>query len=182
MEVISSVQFIPAKDFETVKTGYLDVINNTPGIEKYARWSYGKHPTDDMLRSYIDNGEMYILIENGRTAGMAAIVMCQDQDYEVIQWTESLMNDEVATLHLLAVCPEFQGRALGGFILDQAIELVGRNGKKTLRLDVLESNLPAQHMYEKSGFLYRGKQCLYAENTGWTNFLYYEKPLNERKT
>ena len=42
-------------------------------------------------------------------------------------------------------------------------------------LDALKTNLPAQRMYEKAGFLYRGEQRLYAENTGVTDFLYYEK-------
>jgi hypothetical protein len=34
-------------------------------------------------------------------------------------------------------------------------------------------------MYEKAGFTYRGEQRLYAENTGMTDFLYYEKKLAE---
>ena len=48
-------------------------------------------------------------------------------------------------------------------------------GKKALRLDALKSNLPAQKMYEKAGFTYRGEQRLFTENTGMTDFLYYEK-------
>ena len=32
-----------------------------------------------------------------------------------------------------------------------------------------------QRMFEKAGFIYRGEQRLYAENTGMTEFLYYEK-------
>lgn len=39
---------------------------------------------------------------------------------------------------------------------------------------VLASNTPARRMYERLGFEYRGKQNLYAENTGWTDFLFYE--------
>ena len=50
-----------------------------------------------------------------------------------------------------------------------------RNGKKALRLDVLKLNLPAQKMFEKAGFIYRGEQRIYAENTGMMDFLYYEK-------
>ena len=58
------------------------------------------------------------------------------------------------------------------------IELSAKNGKKALRLDTLKTNLPAQHMYDKAGFSYRGEQYLYAENTGWTDFLYYEKTIS----
>ena len=171
------MNLVRAYDLETVKGHYINVIENTPEIEKYARWVYGKHPTDETLRSYIENGEMYLLTDQGTVAGMVAIVMHQGPDYEDISWAEKLENDQVATLHLLAVCPEYRGRALGNTILELAGELAKQQEKKAVRLDVLESNLPAQRMYEKVGFVYRGKQHWYAENTGWTDFLLYEKPL-----
>ena len=39
-----------ADDFELVKAKYMDVAQNTPEIEKYARWVYGKHPTEEYER------------------------------------------------------------------------------------------------------------------------------------
>ncbi len=171
------MELVPAYDFETVKSRYIDVIDHTAGIKQYAGWEYGKHPTEQGLRSYIENGEMYLLLVQGDIAGMVVVVMSQGQEYEAVSWAEKLENHEVATLHLLAVCPEYQGRSLGSVILDLVGELAKRHGKKALRLDVMESNLPAQRMYEKAGFVYRGKQHWYAENTGWTDFLLYEKEL-----
>ena len=171
------MNLVRAYDLETVKGHYINVIENTPEIEKYARWVYGKHPTDEALRSFIENGEMYLLADGGTVAGMVAIVMHQGRDYEDIPWTEKLENDQVATLHLLAVCPEYRGRTLGNTILELAGELAKQQGKRAIRLDVLESNHPAQHLYEKNGFIFRGKEHWYAENTGWTDFLLYEKPL-----
>ena len=32
----------------------------------------------------------------------------------------------------------------------------------------------AHKIYERLGFEYRGKQHLYAENTGWTDFYFFE--------
>ena len=49
-----------------------------------------------------------------------------------------------------------------------------QNGKKSVRLDALASNTPAHKIYEALGFQYRGKQHLYAENTGWTDFFFFE--------
>ena len=171
------MRLIRTDDFETVKTKYIEVIEQTPGIRQYARWEYGRHPTDASLRSYIDNGEMYCLMDQDRIAGMVAVVMHQGEDYRPVSWAEPLADHQVATLHLLAVCPGYRGRGLGRVILDEAIDLAERNGKRALRLDTLLSNLPAQHMYETAGFSYRGTQYLYAENTAWTDFLYYEKTL-----
>jgi ribosomal protein S18 acetylase RimI-like enzyme len=169
--------FINTGDFETVKSKYIDVIENTPDIEKYARWIYGKHPTDEMIKTYIENKELYLLMDGESIAGMTALVMHQDNDYKNIVWDIGLENTEVSTLHILAVCPEYRGRKLGRKILEETIKLSRQNGKKAVRLDVLRSNVPAQRMYEESGFKYKGIQRLYAENTGWTDFLYYEKIL-----
>ena len=110
---------------------------------------------------------------------MAAITMYQDEDYHEIIWSQNLKDDEVASLHILAVIPEYQGKGVSKRMMTEIISLVKKNGKKAIRLDALASNVPAQRMYEKFGFEYRGKQNLFAENTGWTDFLYYELPLSK---
>ena len=45
-----------------------------------------------------------------------------------------------------------------------------------------DMNIHARRMYERLGFCYRGKQNLYAKNTGLTDFLYYELPVLNRDT
>ena len=169
------MHLIQTDDFETVKSKYVDVIENTPDIEKTAHWKYGKHPTDESLRAYIDRGEMYVLTDGEEIAGMAVIMMRQGDEYSGIPWKDNLTNDEVATVHLLAVCPAHRGKSLGVRTLEEAMEIAMRNGKKALRLEVLKSNVPAQRMYDRAGFVFRGEQRLYAENTGMMDFLYYEK-------
>lgn len=59
-------------------------------------------------------------------------------------------------------------------MIKECIRLAKNEGKQAVRLDALESNIPARKMYEALGFQCRGKQNLYAENTGWTNFLFFE--------
>ena len=169
------MQLVLTRDFESVKNTYIDVIDNTPQICKHARWVYGKHPSDELIRAYIDRGEMYFLMDGEKIAGVVVISMCQGEDYETVKWMEDLENDQVATLHLLAVCPAYRGRTLGFRILEEAMEIALKNGKKVLRLDTLKSNLPAQKMYERAGFSCRGEQRLYADNTGMADFVYYEK-------
>lgn len=83
--------------------------------------------------------------------------MHQEQECETIAWAEELAYDEVAVLHLLAVCSEYQRKSIGMAMLQESICLALREGKRSLRLDVLCSNLPAQRMYERAEFSYRGK-------------------------
>ena len=126
----------------------------------------------------MEKGELYLAMIENDVAGMAAIVMHQEKEYESISWAQDLTNDQVATIHLLAVCPNYRGMRLGIEIMEEAIKLARENGKKSFRLDVLKSNLPAQRMYEQAGFAQRGEQNLYAENTEWFDFLFYEKSLD----
>ncbi len=59
------MKLVKTSDFDLMKSKYIDVIEHTPDITKYARWNYGKHPTDETIRAYTDNGEMYILTDEG---------------------------------------------------------------------------------------------------------------------
>ena len=57
---------------------------------------------------------------------------------------------------------------------EMAIRLAQSKGMQAIRLDALASNTPAHRLYERLGFEYRGKQHLYAENTGWTDFYFFD--------
>ena len=172
------MQLVLAGDFEVVREKYIEVIKNTKDMNIHARWIYGQHPTDSMIQSYIERKEMYLYMDGQNVAGMTAITMFQGEDYHEILWSQNLKDDEVASLHIFTVSPEYQGKGISKRMMAETISLAMEKGKKAIRLDTLASNIPAQHMYEKLGFEYRGKQNLYAENTGWTDFLYYELPLS----
>lgn len=173
------MRFILANDFDAVKTAYLDVIGNTPQIYQHARWEYGKHPRDELIREYMARDEMYVLMDGDEVAGMVAICPYQGEDYEPLAWQINLENDQVATLHLLAVRPAYRGRSLGTLMLQEATRIAAERGKRALRLDTLRSNAPSQRIYANAGFSYVGEQRLYAENTGVLDFLYYEKLLGQ---
>ena len=75
---------------------------------------------------------------------------------------------------ILAVSPDAQGKGIGSEMIREAIRLAQTNGMKAIRLDALASNTPAHKIYKALGFEYQGKQHLYAENTGWTDFYFFE--------
>ena len=171
------MQLVLAGDFAVVREKYIEVIEHTRDMNIHARWIYGQHPTDAMIQSYIDRQEMYLFIDGQNVVGMTAITMYQGEDYHEVIWSQNLKDDEVASLHIFTVTPEYQGKGVSKRMMAEIISLAMEKGKKAIRLDTLVSNIPAQHMYEELGFAYRGKQNLYAENTGWTDFLYYELSL-----
>jgi ribosomal protein S18 acetylase RimI-like enzyme len=171
------MELILTHDLDVAREIYIEIIDKTPGMDRYTLWVYGKHPSDAMLSSYIENGELYLLKDDDDVAGVVVVVMSQGKDYEAINWEQDLANDEVATIHLLGIRPSYQGKGIGRTMVKEIIKLAKKAGKKSLRLDTLKCNVPSQSLYESEGFSYRGTQNLYAPNTGWIDFLFYELSL-----
>ena len=161
-------------DFDAIIAFYDDVTERTPEMATYARWSKGKHPTAEGIRAYIGEGSMYLYRENDVIVGAMAVTMYQGEDYHAIDWTEQVADDKVAVIHILAVSPDEHGKGIGSEMIREAINMAQSKGMQAVRLDALASNTPAHRLYERLGFEYRGKQHLYAENTGWTDFYFFE--------
>ena len=162
------------EDYDSIFAFYDDVIERTPEIEKHARWQHGKHPTADGIKSYVNEGCMYLYKEQDTIVGAMALTMYQGADYHAIGWSRQVQDDEVSVIHILAVSPDKQGTGIGSEMVREAINLAKAKGMKSIRLDALATNTPAHKIYERLGFVYKGKQHLYAENTGWTDFFFFE--------
>ena len=169
-----SLELATQNDFDAIIAFYDDVTARTPEMATYARWSKGNYPTVEGIRAYIDEGSMYLYRECGAIASAMAVTMYQDEDYHAIEWTQQVVDDKVAVIHILAVSPDAQGNGIGSEMIREAIRMAESKGMQTIRLDALASNTPAHRLYERLGFEYRGKQHLYAENTGWTDFYFFE--------
>lgn len=166
-------------DFDRIADFYRSVIENTSDIEKYARWVYGQHPTDVMILNYIRQGAMYLLMDAQTIVGAVALTPSQGEDYHTINWAVDAADDEVTVVHLLCVHPAYQRQGIGKRLILESIGIAENALKKAIRLDALASNTPAHRMYRSLGFEHRGTQHLYAENTGWTDFLFFEYVLKK---
>ena len=162
------------EDFESVMAFYDDVTERTPDIVRFARWRKGAHPTEEGIRTYINEGSMFLYKDREVIVGAMAVTMYQGEEYHAIKWSKQVADDEVAVIHILAVSPDRQGEGIGSEMIREAIRLAYANGKKAVRLDALASNTPAHEIYKRLGFEFRGQQHLYAENTSWTDFYFFE--------
>ena len=162
------------EDYESIIAFYDDVTDRTSEMELYARWQKGKHPTHGGIKAYIEEESMYLYKKNDVIIGAMAVTMYQGEDYHNIEWSQQVEDNEVAVIHILAVSPDCQGKGIGSEMIREAIRLAQTNGMKAIRLDALASNTPAHKIYKALGFEYRGQQHLYAENTGWTDFYFFE--------
>lgn len=167
-------------DFKRITDFYKFVIENTETMPVCCRWIYGLHPTDELIHRYIRERAMYYTGEDGDILSAVAVLPYQEEDYHDVRWSAETDDKDVATVHILCVNPEYQKKGIARQTMDTVTEAVSKSGKKAIRLDALESNLPAQRLYESMGFVRRDCKHWYACNIGWTNFVLYEKQICEK--
>lgn len=117
------------QDFQRITQFYRDVIAHTGHMDTYARWVYGKHPTDEMIRGYIRNGAMYCCEKDGSILSSVAVTQ-QGEDYHGAAWAFPLRDDGVSVVHLLCVAPEWQGKGIARMTMQQIMVLSREMGKK----------------------------------------------------
>ena len=128
------MQLVLTDDLALVREKYIEVIEHTKDMNIHARWIYGQHPTDTTIQSYIDRQEMYLYMDGKNIAGMTAVTMYQGADYHEIGWSQNLNDDEVVSLHILAVTSEYQGKGVSEKMMEAIISLAMENRKKAIRL------------------------------------------------
>ncbi len=76
----------------------------------------------------------------------------QGDDGEILGFAICQTVLDEATLFNIAIDPPFQAQGLGKYLLNQLIEKLREQGIRTLWLEVRQSNIGAQRLYEQCGF------------------------------
>jgi ribosomal protein S18 acetylase RimI-like enzyme len=166
-------------DFDRVVEFYKNVIENTENMPEYGRWIYGLHPTDDMIRSYIESSCMYLMENDGRITAAVAVTFSQGEDYHSVKWNTNLDDTDVAVIHLLCVSPREQKQGIAKRVMQEIISIIRAKHKKAIRLDALFCNTPAHRLYKSLGFKKCDVKNWYAKNTGWIDFYLFELVFGE---
>lgn len=164
-------------DFDEIRAFYDLVIDETEDMDIYTRWKKEFHPYSDDIRDYINNGEMYRCMADGKLVGVIAIPFWQSEEYHLIDWDVIAADDEVTTVHIFAIDPYAHGKGYGTAAMKYAISLAKEHGMKAIRLDALTDNAPARRLYEGLGFQLKGEMRQDTENAGWLDFCFYEMVL-----
>ena len=100
-----SVDLLRCKEneFNKIANFYKYVIANTQDMDKYGRWIYGQHPTDDMIKQYINDGYMYCIKNSSTIIATVALTPFQEDDYHLVNWSMNLNDAEVCVVHILSV-------------------------------------------------------------------------------
>ncbi|WP_051353653.1 GNAT family N-acetyltransferase [Atopobium fossor] len=174
-------------DCELPLTAAISTNGNTPThaasneVANAAGWILGIYPNKTDFEKRIAVEEFFIAQVDTPSgivlAGAFGLDSMDDSDYAQASWKQQLHEDEVASIHMLAVLPEFRGLGVGDAMMRAAHCMSCDWGKKAIRLAVVKGNVAACTLYERHGFECVDTLSVYYESSGETPLLLFEKAL-----
>jgi len=162
----------------TVTEFYHQVIEYLETHINYPFWS-PEHPSDESIKAAVERGEQYICVDGDEALGAVLLSEDPDGDYDSVDWSLDLKQGEYLSVHVLAVKPERYKDGVGSFMMDECIKITRERGYRSLRLDIVPDNTPAERLYKKKGFLYAGTADLKRETAPIPLFDLYELNIQE---
>ncbi|WP_125151958.1 GNAT family N-acetyltransferase [Clostridium rectalis] len=126
-----------------IKDAVEDMMLN--GIEQ---WDH-IYPNVEVIKKDIEDGSLYIYVEEDIIKGIIVLNKTQDIEYEDLIWQ---VKDRFAVIHRLCVNPKYQGAGIAKALIKYVEKRAKDNKFKSIRLDAFIKNTKACSMYEKRGF------------------------------
>ncbi|MBR3130923.1 MAG: ribosomal protein S18-alanine N-acetyltransferase [Clostridia bacterium] len=115
----------------------------------------------------------------GELRNRVAHYVVAEQDGEVIGYCGMWVLFEEAHITNIAIHPDHRGHGYGKQLLLAAMEHAASFGAEMMTLEVRETNLVAQNMYEQFGFLQQGFRKKYYTDTGEGALLLWNRNILE---
>ena len=163
--------------YEEMQLFYYSLIDSLKPEQCYVGWKKGIYPSQEFIRSSIENGDLYFCRDGERIAGAMVLNHEYNESYKSYQWHTNVDDSELLIIHALGVHSDFNGKGYAKAMVQKAIDIAKETGMKAIRLDVLRGNIPAEKLYQRFGFQYMATLQMYYEDTGWTDFKLYEYVL-----
>ena len=164
-------------DFSDVCAFYKTVCERQADDEYGADWHYGIYPAEDDLKKSLEKSEIHICKIDGRVVSAVVLEESADPMYRDVNWKIACPDNEVLTIHLFAVHPDFRGRQISGKMMRYMFEYGKKKGFKSVQLDVLKGHVPAEKLYIKNGFCFVEERPVWYEDIGDQVARLYEKSL-----
>lgn len=166
-------------DYARVRNFYYSLTDAMRDAVYPPGWEKDIYPTQEFLIQSIRNGELYIGGIGRETASCMVVNHAYNAGYKAVRWSIDAADTELLVIHALGVHPAYSGRGIAKQMVRHVIETARRSPVKTIRLDVLAGNVPAEQAYTKLGFVCLDTIPMYYADTGWTRYRLFEYLLND---
>lgn len=163
-----------SKDIGEVEQLYNAVCRELQKGDNYPGWKEGMYPTRQEAMNGLQEDTLFVYRKEGRVAGTMILNSECEEAYVKGNWSITVEPKDVLVIHTLAIHPDFNHQGIGHQLVEFIKEYGRSIGKKTIRIDVTDGNLPAIHLYQKQGFTPAGAVDLGRADHGLPLFLLYE--------
>ncbi len=119
------------------------------------QWQDG-YPNEDLIRKDIVDGIGYVLTDDDKIVGYAAILFNDEPAYEKLKGTW-LTNEYFAVVHRVAISDYYLGKGLAQKIFLFTEDLALDNNIFSIKVDTNFDNIPMLKILEKLGYTYCGE-------------------------
>ena len=165
------------EEAENVLSFYDDLLRDMQGNPFNPIWKRGVYPDEPFIRESIENGELFVMINEGKIVSAMVLNNSFGGDYKDAAWKVKAEPEKTMVIHMLAVAIPQNGKGFGGEMVRSAVRKAERDGIRSVRLDVYPKNVPAIRAYESAGFRYVETRSTCYGDSGTTEFLLYELAL-----
>lgn len=162
------------EEFKMIRNFYWNLIDKSENSQFKPGWKKGIYPTDDFISESIKNRELFIGFLDDVPVSCMIVNNKYNDGYNSVKWSINASDEEIVVIHALGVDYDYSNRGFAKEMVQFVIDLAEIKGKKTIRLDVLGGNIPAEKAYSKMGFNFLKKINMFYEDTGWTDYMAYE--------
>lgn len=164
-------------DIEQLRLLYDEIIDAMDASRWHAQWRKDGYPSREDLLAKAIAAELWVCEYSGELAAAMVLNHSYNPGYSQAPWQVECGEDEVLCIHTLGVSPRFQRCGIASAMVHQAIAIARASSCKCLRLDVINTNRPADLLYLRLGFCCRGAFTLNYEGAVCTQFNLYEYVL-----
>lgn len=169
-----NIRVATEKDFNSVRDFYYSLIDKMKNSKYKPGWEKDVYPTRKFLNESICNKELYVVEIKGEILSCMVVNHKYNEGYNGIKWSINVEDSEMLVIHALGVSPVYAGKGIAKQMVKRVIEIAKKCEIKTIRLDVLSGNIPAEKLYVKMGFTYCGTTKMFYEDTGFVDYKLYE--------
>ena len=139
-------------DLDAISAIYSDIHTEIEAGRASIGWIRSIYPTRATAQASIENGDMYVMEENGVILAAGRINQHQGPEYDQAVWSFDAAPDKVLVLHTLVVSPQYKGRGIGTAFVAFYEETARDMGCTALRMDTNAINTAARALYKKLGY------------------------------
>lgn len=139
--------------------------NSPENMKAYLERAYNSKQLEKELSN--SSSEFFFLYFNEEVAGYLKVNMNDAQSEK--------MSDESLEIERIYIRGAFQGRGLGKYLINKAVELAARQNKEIIWLGVWEKNESAIAFYKKMGFSQVGAHSFYMGDEEQLDFIMTKK-------